>query len=126
MQGQEVVSLFAFLYAGQEVDRNEVIKLKGLAGDERLIGLRYFAPFDPSFHQRKKCDMCSRLFANERAYIEHRKKPSCITKQSGSGEPTKADLAQMLDVGYDKLKVEEPSAVIDETLVNTLGLSVRE
>jgi hypothetical protein len=92
------------LYNGKLKDRGEIFRLANARNDEKLIGLRYLLPFDPKAHLEVMCDMCSRKFVSHQFYEQHkRKKGGC---ESDPGQPTKTEVAEIIGVDVDKLRIE--------------------
>ena len=112
--GLEVLARFPFKYARTDLDRGEIIELRGTRRDEQLLGLRYFTKYDPTKFSKKKCGTCSRLFASERYLFEHkRKKGGCTSVEQ---KTTKLDTAQLLNVNVENLKMPDETPVrVDET-----------
>lgn len=114
--GLEVLTRFPFKYAGTDLDRGELIELRGTRRDEQLLGLRYFVKYDPTKFSKKKCerDGCGRLFAGEQYLFEHqRKKGGCMSVEQ---KTTKLDTAQLLNVDVENLRMPDETPVhVDET-----------
>jgi len=90
-------------YGGKQVDRGEIVELKNLPNDDRLIGLRYFLPYEPKVHSKYVCLDCSRAFVTESHLTGHKqKRGGCF---GDSPEPTKAETAELLGVEPDKVVV---------------------
>ena len=93
----KAVAVRPFTYVKQPLDRGEIFETKPESPkNAQLQGLRFFVPFDPGQHETKSCDGCGRKFASELAYLEHKKKPTCL---SDSQEITQQDVSEM--VGRD-------------------------
>lgn len=93
-----------FTYDGLELERGELLALRGTPRDGQLRGLKYFLPFDPSEHSKKPCDMCGKVFVSEGFYLTHKRKPSCKAPSPGI---TKAETAMLLEMDVKDVKVED-------------------
>jgi len=114
--GQRVFAKFPWKYARQNLDRGEIIELKGTSRDEQLVGLKYFVVYDPVKNTLNKCerDGCPRVFASPQYLLEHRrKKGGCDSLEQ---KTTKRDTAELLDVDVQNLKMPEESDIhVDES-----------
>ena len=113
--GQRMFARFPQLYAGTHLDRGEMFELKGTRNDERLVGLKYFARYDPARDAIKVCDNCNRKFAGAQYLLEHQKKKGgCMSLEQ---KTTTRDTAILLDVDPAKLKMpDETDVLVDETM----------
>lgn len=93
-----------FKYAGQDLDRGEILTLRATPRDEQLLSLRYLAPFVSSEHSVFQCDGCGRQFISEMHRRGHQKKSTCIAVEQ---EMTKADTADLLEIDLNKLKMPD-------------------
>jgi len=94
-----------FKYAGQPLDRGELIILKGTRRDDQLRGLGYFLKFDPREHTESMCDGCGRKFAGSAFRDEHkRKKGGCLADEQ---EITKGEFAMLVDKDVKDVQVED-------------------
>ena len=114
--GRRVFAKFPFKYARTNLDRGEVIELKGTPNDERLVGLNYFVMYDPVRDALSKCerDGCQRVFAGPQYLLEHRKKKGgCMSVEQ---KTTNRDTAELLGVDVQNLKMPEESDIrVDES-----------
>jgi hypothetical protein len=100
-----MVARIPFTYVGQELERGELVELKGTARDDQLRGLKYFLQFDPNEHGKHRCDSCGKIFAYEGFYTAHKKKRGgCL---SPGTDITKEETAMLLDLDPAKVKVED-------------------
>jgi hypothetical protein len=102
--GQKVYARMPFGYGGKPLDRGEITELQGLRNDEKLLGLKYFVPFNVARDKTRQCDNCGRTFV-EVFFVLHQKKKDCFEEQPG---PSKAEIAESLDVDPDKMVVDPP------------------
>jgi hypothetical protein len=94
-----------FTYANQDLERGEILELKGSPRDDQLRGLKYFLAFDSSEHTKNRCDMCGKEFCSEGFYLTHkRKRGGCLAP---SPDITKSETAMLLDMDPKKVIVEE-------------------
>ena len=109
-----VFARFPFKYAGDNLDRGELIEFKGTPNDERLLGLKYFVRFDPTRDAPKMCDNCGRKFAGPQYLLGHQKKKGgCMSTEQ---KTTHRDTAILLDVDPAKLQMPDESDIkVDET-----------
>lgn len=114
MSERKMFARIPFLYAGQNLDRGEILMLKGTPRDEQLIGLRYFAPFVSKEHSVFQCDDCGRQFIGEGHRLAHRrKKGGCLAVTQ---KITNADTADLLEVDPNNLRMpDEKPFRVDET-----------
>ena len=103
-----------FKYAGQDLDRGEILTLRATPRDEQLLGLRYLAPFVSNDHSVFQCDGCGRQFITELHRIGHRqKKGGCMSAEQ---KMTNADIADLLEIDPEKLKMPDDKPFsVDET-----------
>ena len=74
---KRVVARIPFTYAGQNLDRGQVTRLGGHRNDEKLLGLKYFMPYDPNVYSLKPCDNCGRKFIDDASLFGHKRKEDC-------------------------------------------------
>lgn len=102
-----------FKYAGQDLDRGEILTLRATPRDEQLLGLGYLSPFKTNDHSVFQCDGCGRQFITEIHRGQHQKKSTCPAVEQ---EMTKADTADLLGVDPEKLKMPDDSPFsVDQT-----------
>jgi len=100
-----MIAKIPFTYNRQNLERGELVELKGTPRDDQLRGLNYFVTYDKNEHSRSMCDNCGKIFASDGFRISHKKKPGgCLAP---SPEITKAETADLLGVDPLKVKVEE-------------------
>lgn len=100
------------------LDRGEVIQLEGYKNDQKLVALGYLSPLE-SGTQTVSCDTCGRAFLRS-ALVNHKRKTDCYDEQ---GEPSRLDMAELLGVDYDKVRMDPnadgASITFDPTQVQT-------
>ena len=100
---REVIARKPFTYDSENLDRGQVIELHDCRNDDKLLGLKYFELFNASQYSTVKCDDCGAKFVGEQYKLAHRAKEDCKDLQ---GQFTKRDVAEILDVDPDKLKID--------------------
>ena len=94
-----------FTYVGQDLERGELVVLKGTARDDQLRGLKYFIAFDAHEQTKHRCDNCGKEFCSEGFYLTHKKKKGgCLAP---SPDITRAETAMLLDMDVEKVRVED-------------------
>jgi hypothetical protein len=91
----EVIARIPFQYGPQNVERGEVLTLKGFPRDNQLLALRYFIQYDAREHNKQPCPMCGRTFAGYSFLLGHKKKPNCL---AASPEITAEETADLLGI----------------------------
>lgn len=98
----EVFAKVPFGYGGQELERGEVITLRGLPRDSQLMNLKYLIQFDAREHEKQSCMQCGKVFAGYSFLLGHKKKPDCM---AASGEITTEETAELLGVDVEKARI---------------------
>lgn len=101
----KVIARIPFKYMGNELERGEVVELRGSARDEQLRGLGYFIAYDKNEHGEMVCDNCSKRFASDGFRLAHKKKlGGCLAPSSPI---SRAETAELLGVEEKKVKIED-------------------
>lgn len=66
----EVVTTRQFEYGGEELDRGQVVRLKGFRNDDKLLGLGYFR-LPTEDDGRKVCAECGAVFIADNLRTVH-------------------------------------------------------
>jgi hypothetical protein len=69
---KRVMARFAFGYGDQQLDTGQVIRLKGLPNDEKLLTHRYFVPFEGK--ETYVCSVDGAEFAEDWQRVAHGEK----------------------------------------------------
>ena len=94
-----------FTYSHQDLERGEIVTLKGTPRDEQLRGLGFLVAFDPHEHRKLPCDSCGRKFVSDGFLLTHKRKAGgCLAP---SPDITKDETAMLLNVDPKKVVVEE-------------------
>lgn len=88
----EVIAKIPFQYGPQQLERGEIISLRGFPRDNQLIALKYFLQYDPREHQKQNCPMCGKSFAGYSFLLAHKKKPNCLAESPDITTEETADL----------------------------------
>lgn len=85
----------------------QVVLLKGLVNDKRLLDLGYFQKWDPDVHSKERCD-CGRDFSNESYRLQHL--------------PEHEDGAREVDYAMEQLRVQPSTSELEERALASRGL----
>lgn len=99
----EVYAKIPFNYGGQELERGEVISLRGLPRDNQLVNLRYFIKVDSREHDKQACLSCGKIFAGYSYLQGHKRKPDCLAP---SPEITREETAELIGADAAKARIE--------------------
>jgi hypothetical protein len=100
----KVFAKVPFMYGGQNLERGEVINLRGLPRDTQLVRLKYFIEFAEGEHTEQSCPTCGKKFATYSYLLGHKRKPDCL---SPSSDITKEETAELLGVDIEKARIAD-------------------
>jgi hypothetical protein len=100
-----MIARIPFTYLRQELERGELVELKGTPRDDQLRGLGYFIPFDKHEHGQLVCDMCGKIFASEGFRIAHKRKIGGC--KAPSSPITRAETAGLLNIEPKNLVTDD-------------------
>ena len=104
-----------------DLDRGEIFKLADQPNDRVMLNLKYVIPIE-SANKKFQCDTCGRKFIGEDMLYAHKKKTDCMDTQAETSQGLqKADVANMLDVDVEKVKIDDPPPLFVDTHTKKLG-----
>ena len=99
----EVFAKVPFNYGGQDLERGEIIHLRGLPRDNQLVNLKYFIRYAEGEHSKQSCLKCGKIFAGHSFLLGHKRKPDCLTPSSGI---TNEETAELLGTDTSRVRVD--------------------